>query len=104
MAGMRVALEGVLCRFDPALLERRLASNGLVDSVLPMHRKARLWEQFAGLYAEINREAQEDFMALFGKEFLRAYQSQLDQLDKRDQNAGDAPDRNRRQTGRGNGA
>ena len=104
MAGMRAALEGVLCRFDPALLERRLASNGLVDSVLPMHRKARLWEQFAGLYAEINREAQEDFMALFGKEFLRAYQSQLDQLDKRDQNAGDAPDRNRRQTGRGNGA
>jgi FHA domain-containing protein len=88
MAGMRAALDGVLRRFDPARLEQRLAGNGIVDSMLPMHRKARLWAQFVELYADINHEAQEDFHALFGKEFLRAYQSQLDELESPDADAG----------------
>lgn len=82
MAGMRAALDGVLHRFDPAQLEQRLAGKSLVDSMLPNNRKAKLWSLFAELYADINREAQDDFHALFGKEFLRAYESQLDKLGK----------------------
>lgn len=104
MAGMRAALDGVLRRFDPERLEQRLAANGLVDSMLPMHRKAKLWARFAELYAEINQEAHEDFHALFGKEFLHAYQSQLDKLDERDKQAGRSPVDDRQQPGRGNGA
>lgn len=82
MAGMRAALDGVLRRFDPAQLEQRLTDKSFVDSMLPMNRKAKLWSLFAELYADINKEAQDDFHALFGKEFLRAYESQLDKLDK----------------------
>lgn len=82
MAGMRAALEGVLRRFDPAELEQRLTDKSLVDSMLPMNRKAKLWSLFTELYADITREAQDDFHALFGKEFLRAYESQLDKLQK----------------------
>lgn len=82
MAGMRAALDGVLRRFDPAQLEQRLSDKSFVDSMLPMNRKAKLWSLFAELYADINKEAQDDFHALFGKEFLRAYESQLDKLDK----------------------
>lgn len=82
MAGMRAALEGVLRRFDPAELEQRLTDKSLVDSMLPMNRKAKLWSLFTELYAAITREAQDDFHALFGKEFLRAYESQLDKLQK----------------------
>ena len=88
MAGMRAALDGVLRRFDPVQLEQRLTDKSFVDSMLPMNRKAKLWTLFAELYADINKEAQDDFHALFGKEFLRAYESQLDQLDKQ---ASDAP-------------
>jgi FHA domain-containing protein len=104
MAGMRAALDGVLRRFDPERLERRLAGNGIVDSMIPMHRKAKLWAKFDELYAEINQEAHEDFQALFGKEFLHAYQSQLDKLDERDKQAGATPVDGRQQPGRGNGA
>ena len=80
MAGMRAALDGVLRRFDPAQLEQRLTEKSIVDSMLPMNRKAKLWSLFAELYADIMREAQDDFHALFGKEFLRAYELQLDKL------------------------
>ncbi|MET0981013.1 MAG: type VI secretion system-associated FHA domain protein TagH [Telluria sp.] len=80
IAGMRAALEGVLHRFDPAQLERRLSGQNVFDTLLPMHRKARLWSLFGELYGELNREAQDDFDTLFGKEFVRAYEAQLDQL------------------------
>ncbi|SFU99485.1 type VI secretion system-associated FHA domain protein TagH [Pseudoduganella namucuonensis] len=81
MAGMRTALDGLLHRFDPAQLERRLSANGVLDALLPMNRKARLWDLFGELYKELTREAEDDFHALFGKEFVRAYEAQLDRLD-----------------------
>jgi predicted component of type VI protein secretion system len=34
------------------------------------------------LYGELTREAQDDFDKLFGKEFVRAYQAQLDRLER----------------------
>jgi len=80
MAGMRAALAGVLERFDPERLERRLTQKRMIDSLLPMHRKARLWDLFAEMYGDISREAEEDFHELFGKAFLRAYEAQIDKL------------------------
>ena len=81
MAGMRAALAGVLKRFDPAVLEHRLTQKTMMDSLLPMSRKAKLWDLFAELYGEISREAEDDFQALFGQEFLRAYEAQIAKLD-----------------------
>jgi FHA domain-containing protein len=80
MAGMRAALEGVLQKFDPEQLERRLAQASVLDSLLPMNRKARLWHLFAERYGEISREAEDDFHSLFGREFLRAYEEQIEKL------------------------
>jgi FHA domain-containing protein len=80
MAGTRSALEGVLARFAPQQLEARLAGKSVVDSVLPIVRKAKLWELFLQHYDGIREEAQEDFHALFGKAFLAAYEQQLEQL------------------------
>lgn len=80
MAGTRSALEGVLARFAPRDLEAKLAARSVVDSVLPMARKARLWELYLQHHEAIREEAQEDFHALFGKAFLAAYEQQLDQL------------------------
>jgi FHA domain-containing protein len=64
MAGTRAALEGVL----------------VIDSVLPMNRKAKLWELYLQHYDAIRDEAQEDFQTLFGKAFLAAYEQQLERL------------------------
>ncbi len=88
MAGMRAALQGVLKRFTPTTLERRLTRKSVIDSVLPSHRKAKLWDLFNEMYDEISREAEDDFHTLFGKEFLRAYEEQIERLERaRDEQA-----------------
>jgi FHA domain-containing protein len=84
MAGMRAALEGVLGRFDPAQLEGRLTRKSMLSSILPGTRRAQLWELYEKLYREISKEAQDDFQTLFGKEFLRAYEAQIDKLEQED--------------------
>jgi FHA domain-containing protein len=87
MAGMRAALVGVLDRFDPAQLERRIAQKGGLGSLLPSVRKAQLWELYEQLYKDISREAEDDFHALFGKEFLRAYEAQIRKLEQQQDDA-----------------
>ena len=84
MAGMRAALEGVLQRFTPAEIEQRVAARGLLDNLLPGIRKARMWELFEARYAEISREAADDFQALFGRAFLKAYDEQVERLRQTD--------------------
>ena len=81
MTGMEAAIAAVLGRFRPAELELRLAAKSLIDSMLPMNRKAKLWDLFEDRYGELARELEDDFHTLFGKEFLRAYEEQLDKLD-----------------------
>jgi FHA domain-containing protein len=81
IAGMRAALAGLLARFSPAQLEQRLTSKTMLDSILPMNRQAKLWELFEQLYADISREAEDNFHSLFGKEFMRAYEEQIARLE-----------------------
>lgn len=77
MAGMRAALEGVLARFDPQALDGALSKRGGLAALLPGSRKAQLWERFEQLYGQLSHEAADDFHALFGKAFLKAYEAQL---------------------------
>jgi type VI secretion system FHA domain protein len=78
MAGMQTGLLALLKRFDPAALEGRL-QKGVLD-ILPSARKARFWEMFCATYKDIAREAEDDFQALFGREFARAYTAQINKL------------------------
>lgn len=80
MAGMRAALAGVLLRFDPEQLEQRLTQKTVLDSLLPMNRRAKMWDLFVDLYGEISKEVEDDFHTLFGREFLRAYEAQIEKL------------------------
>lgn len=80
IAGMRAALAGILGRFRPAELENRLSDKSFLDSVLPANRKAKLWDLYEQRYADILSEAEDDFHSLFGREFLRAYEEQIDRL------------------------
>ena len=79
MAGMQTGLLALLKRFDPALLEARL-QKGMLDGIMPGARKARFWELFCITYKDIAREAEDDFHALFGREFARAYTAQINKL------------------------
>ena len=75
MAGVQTALMGLLRRFDPDALEARLGKD-MLGSVLPGTRKARLWENFRTLYGTIASEAEDDFQAVFGSAFAKAYKAQ----------------------------
>lgn len=79
LAGMRAALDAVMSRFDPAALESRLAPGGALD-LIPTNRRARLWSAYGDEYARIVGEIEEDFDALLGRAFLKAYQAQLQAL------------------------
>ncbi len=76
LAGMQAALTTVVHRFDPSQLEARLDRASLIEGILPAARKARYWELFKALYAEIARELEDDLLGLFGADFARAYQDQ----------------------------
>lgn len=77
LSGMRAALEGVLLRFEPRRLEARLAPKSLLGGVLPMNRKAKLWEQFEALYEAVSGEARDDAEGLFSEAFVRAYEERI---------------------------
>jgi len=80
MAGMRAALQGVLQRFDPAQLEKQLASHPLLDKLVPQSRKARMWDLVADQHEALVREAQDEFDRIFGRAFRAAYEEQLQKL------------------------
>ena len=55
--------------------------KSVLATLVPATRKARMWEAFVELYAQISAEASDDFHELFGKEFLRAYEAYIDRLE-----------------------
>jgi len=80
-AGMRAALGAVLDRFDPVQLEEKLSARSVFESLVPAHRRARLWELYLEHYRSLREEAQEDFNRLFGEAFREAYEAQIRNLE-----------------------
>ncbi|MBI3155717.1 MAG: type VI secretion system-associated FHA domain protein TagH, partial [Burkholderiales bacterium] len=80
VAGMRAAIAGMLDRFAPEALQAKMVAPTVFDSLLPMNRKARLWELYLQHYGAIREEAEDDFHTLFGKAFLAAYEQQVERL------------------------
>lgn len=81
-SALRVAMQMTLARFDPAALEARLAGGGVLDSLVPMSRKARLWELYLEQQRAIRREAEESFEDVFTRAFGEAYEHEVARLRK----------------------
>ncbi|HIP24689.1 MAG TPA: type VI secretion system-associated FHA domain protein TagH [Rhodobacteraceae bacterium] len=76
MTGMQAAIKKLLERFDPATLSAKIeAKKGLFGG-----GKAKRWDVFEKMYGEIASEAEDDFQALFGAAFAKAYEEQLRKL------------------------
>jgi type VI secretion system protein len=80
VAGMRAALLDVLKRFDPAVIEQRIAAPSVMDKMLGGNRKARMWDRQVEMYDEMVREADDDFQRLFGERFASAYEDQIGRM------------------------
>lgn len=77
MAGMQVALQALIERFDPASLEGEITKTSVLDGILPGARKAKYWELYEERYRQIASEAEDDFHSLFGSNFALAYERQI---------------------------
>ncbi|HKE46334.1 MAG TPA: type VI secretion system-associated FHA domain protein TagH [Steroidobacteraceae bacterium] len=86
LAGMRAAFEHMLERFEPAalqeLFDRQLKRGGL----LAMPSKMKYWELYGAMFAELAGDREDSFRRLFGEEFAKAYEEQLERL-KRNRSA-----------------
>jgi len=80
LAGMRAALAGVLKRFDPEAIERRLQMPSVMANILGANRKAKMWDRLVEVYKDITNEADDDFQRLFGEKFAAAYEEQIQRL------------------------
>jgi len=76
VASIRAALRGLLARFDPAALANRPGADSMIDSILPANKKARQWDSFVDIYADVCVGAEQDFWSVFESELRRAYQAQ----------------------------
>jgi len=79
MVGMQAALNAVLDRFQPEVLEKRLGESALLRNI-PLYKHAKTWDLFTELYSEIASEAEDGFHQLFGEAFARAYEEQIRRL------------------------
>lgn len=79
VTGMEAALKGVLAKLNPEALTAEIESKGGFGGFLS-NRKAKYWETYEAMYAEISDQAENDFHELFAREFAQAYRGQLAKL------------------------
>ena len=79
LAGIKMAFKGVIERFDPVLLEERFAHQNK-GSFMPMNQKAKNWEYFTEYYNELAGDLDNSFQYLFGDDFVKAYEDQLQKM------------------------
>jgi predicted component of type VI protein secretion system len=79
VTGIEAAIRELLARMDPARIEEKAGGSGGFGGMLG-NRKARAFEEFERLYADLKDKAENDFHDFFAKAFSRAYQEQLEKL------------------------
>jgi len=82
MAGMRAAFDAMLQRFDPEELEQRFEKRKS-KSKLRLSTGGQYWGMYKDLYDDMTQDADANFQRLFGEEFARAYEEQMQRLTAR---------------------
>ena len=77
MAAMRASVAALLQHFDPRTLESQLVRKTGLGSLLAGGRRAQLWDAYQALFAQLSTEAEDDFHSVYGRAFLKAYETQL---------------------------
>jgi type VI secretion system protein len=80
LAAFQAALAKLFQDFDPERLKQRLDRPSVLESIVPGLRKAGYWELYEALYRKIAQEMAEDLQGMFGREFARAYEDQVQKL------------------------
>jgi type VI secretion system FHA domain protein len=76
VAGMRAAVFELISRLGPTALEAGEAQAGGMNRLFPDARDAALWRKHREQHAQLLAHFDDDFEAVFGREFVRAYEEQ----------------------------
>ena len=79
LAGIKSAFKGVIERFDPALLEERFSKQNK-GGFIPGSQKAKNWDLYQDYFTELAGDIDNSFQYLFGDDFVRAYEDQLQKM------------------------
>ena len=80
LAGMRVAFQAMLDRFNPERLKELFERDAKKSSLLAVGTKLKYWDRYCEMVRDMVSDADESFRTLFGDEFARAYEEQLGRL------------------------
>lgn len=84
LAAMRLAFETMLAQFDPSRLQEDFDRQLKKGSILGVPAKLRYWDLYREKYGDMARDAQTSFQNLFGNEFAKAYEEQMERLKARE--------------------
>lgn len=80
LAGLKVALDALIAKFDPERLKQRLDTSSFLGGLFPAARKARYWEVYEALYESIAKDVADDFQRAYGDAVAEAYEARLAEL------------------------
>jgi type VI secretion system FHA domain protein len=83
LAGVRVAFESMLKQFDPERLQQEF-DRGAKGSLLAVPARLRYWDLYRDRFSDMVSDADACFRELFGHEFAKAYEEQLERLKAHD--------------------
>ena len=77
MVAIQAAMKSVMKRLDPAAIRARAEAEGGGFSLGGGGKKARAWELYEIIFAEVIGSLDEDFDKIFGRAFADAYEDQV---------------------------
>jgi type VI secretion system FHA domain protein len=80
LAGIRLAFEAMLGEFEPDRLQEQFDRQMKKGALLSVPAKLRYWDLYREKFGDMVRDADASFAELFGDEFARAYEAQLERL------------------------
>jgi len=80
MAGTQAAIAALLKRFQPDFLEDTFERTVSRAGLLPGGKKAKYWDAYEEYYKNLAASVEDNFQNLFGEEFARAYENQVNRL------------------------
>ena len=80
LAGVRVAFNAMLADFEPERLQEIFDRQLKKGSLLSAPARLRYWELYRDKFHDMVKDPESNFRELFGDEFARAYEEQLESL------------------------
>jgi len=79
MSGLQATIKAVVSQFNPHRLEQEFDSQA-GSSLIPGHKKSKYWDNYNTYYLKLTDLLTDDFQNIYGEDFARAYEEQINKL------------------------